>query len=102
MTLVLENVFFTDAPEFPRILVDKDKQHLTCVADGNPEPNYEWTLPPGSSPPKKFGQTVKIFEPYGPSRQNDTYICTAGNSAGQAKPVNISVYEAMHFSPSES
>jgi len=97
----LKSNIFSDPPDPPRILVDKEKQHLTCIADGNPSPTYEWTMPKGSTPPKKFGSTVQMDQPFDPSRQNDTYACTASNSAGRANSVNISVYEALHHSPSK-
>ena len=91
---------FLDPPENARILVDKKKQHLTCVAEGNPPSSYEWKMPAGFLPPKKFSQTITMTKALDPKRQNDTYICTPSNSAGEGKSVNITVYDALHLTAS--
>ena len=67
---------------------------LDCTAAGAPQPNYTWTIPPGSSGGQgsvSIGPILRI--PFSDTRDMGTYRCNATNEFGAVqRTFNVTVF----------
>nr|CAB3265324.1 nectin-1 [Phallusia mammillata] len=87
----------TYPPEKAVVIVNNDRNGLTCESEGNPPPTITWLMPPIAPTSTFRGKTVMLISPQDPSRSNDSYTCVASNGISPNQRTTVTTAFAVTY-----